>query len=86
MIFGGEKVHIGIEVDRPEGPYYPGDPLYGSLIRVVPRRRDPFVPEAKGDFVNRCIYLLVDRQGKRKRDFPRLAWLKIRRRGHLDPF
>jgi hypothetical protein len=22
-------------------------------IRVVPRRRDPFVPEAKGDFVNK---------------------------------
>jgi hypothetical protein len=28
-------------------------------IRVVPRRRDPFVPEAKGDFVNGRVKCVV---------------------------
>ncbi len=31
MIFGGEKVGIVLELDRPEGPYYPGDPVHLNI-------------------------------------------------------
>ena len=64
-LFGGDKVQVHIELDRPQGPYYPGDVLHAVV--TIQSRKQVKVREVRAGLVfwERYAYETRDLDGDR---------------------
>jgi len=65
MIFGGKKVHIGIEVDPAQGPYYAGDLLH--VLITLQSEKELKVREARASLMLHETYSYTRTEGGKVR-------------------